>query len=100
VTHGFTAVIDQGLAEFAQVFADAGLAALVYDHRGYGRSAGSPRQETDPFAQMHDMRNAITFVSQQLDIDQRRIGVWCASRYSGGHALVVGAVDRRVRCVV
>jgi uncharacterized protein len=99
MTHGFTAVIDQGLAEFAQVFADAGLAVLVYDHRGYGRSAGSPRQETDPFAQMHDMRDAITFVSRQPDVDRSRIGIWGAS-YSGGHALVVGAVDRRVRCVV
>jgi hypothetical protein len=32
-------------------------------------------------------------------IDRERIGVWGVS-YSGGHALVVAAVDKRVRCVV
>jgi fermentation-respiration switch protein FrsA (DUF1100 family) len=99
MSHGFTAVIDQGLAEFAEVFANAGFVVLVYDHRGYGRSGGTPRQETDPFQQMHDMRDAITFASLQAEVDGTRIGVWGAS-YSGGHALVVGAVDRRVGCVV
>jgi fermentation-respiration switch protein FrsA (DUF1100 family) len=99
MSHGFTAVIDQGLAEFAEVFANAGFAVLVYDQRGYGRSGGTPRQETDPFRQMHDMRDAITFASLQQEVDRTRIGVWGAS-YSGGHAIVVGAVDRRVGCVV
>lgn len=99
MSHGFTAVIDQGLAGFAEVFANAGFAVLVYDHRGYGRSGGTPRQETDPFRQMHDMRDAITFASLQPQVDASRVGVWGAS-YSGGHALVVGAVDRRVTCVV
>ncbi|HEY3653730.1 MAG TPA: alpha/beta hydrolase [Steroidobacteraceae bacterium] len=99
MSHGFTAVIDQGLAGFAERFADAGFAVLVYDHRGYGRSGGTPRLETDPFRQMHDMRDAITFASLQPQVDGNRIGVWGAS-YSGGHALVVAAVDRRVGCVV
>src|SRR5882762_5728652 len=99
MSHGFTAVIDQGLAGFAERFADSGFAVLVYDHRGYGRSGGTPRLETDPFRQMHDMRDAITFASLQPQVDGNRIGVWGAS-YSGGHALVVAAVDRRVGCVV
>ena len=99
MSHGFTAVIDQGLAGFAEVFANAGFGVLVYDHRGYGRSEGTPRQETDPFRQMHDMRDAITFASLQPGVDDSRVGVW-GSSYSGGHALVVGAVDRRVACVV
>jgi uncharacterized protein len=32
-------------------------------------------------------------------VDRARIGVW-GSSYSGGHVLVVGAIDRRVKCVV
>jgi acetyl xylan esterase AXE1 len=35
----------------------------------------------------------------QREVDPERIGVW-GSSYSGGHALVVGAIDRRVKCVV
>ena len=33
------------------------------------------------------------------EVDAERIGVW-GSSYSGGHVLVVGAIDRRVKCVV
>ena len=33
------------------------------------------------------------------EVDAERIGVWGGS-YAGGHVLVVGAIDRRVKCVV
>ena len=33
------------------------------------------------------------------EVDADRIGVW-GSSYSGGHVLVLGAIDRRVKCVV
>ncbi len=58
-----------------------------------------PRQEIDPWAQVRDYRHAITWLRRQPQIDPMRIGVW-GSSYSGGHALVVGAIDRRVKCVV
>jgi cephalosporin-C deacetylase-like acetyl esterase len=32
-------------------------------------------------------------------VDDNRIGIW-GSSYSGAHVLVVGAIDRRIRCVV
>jgi hypothetical protein len=32
------------------------------------------------------------------ETDADRIGIW-GSSYSGGHVLVVGAIDRRVKCV-
>jgi cephalosporin-C deacetylase-like acetyl esterase len=35
----------------------------------------------------------------QPEVDRERIGVW-GSSYSGGHVLAVGAIDRRVKCVV
>lgn len=96
---GLTQVIDMSLDRFAESFAEAGLAALLYDQRNFGLSGGEPRQEADPWLQVHDMRDAITFARRVAGIDPDRIGLWGTS-YSGGHALVVGALDRRVKCVV
>jgi fermentation-respiration switch protein FrsA (DUF1100 family) len=99
MSHGFSAVKEMYLDTFAEKFAEAGLAALVYDNRGFGASDGEPRQEIDPWAQVRDYRHAITFAGTLPGVDTNRIGVW-GSSYSGGHVLVVAAIDRRVRCVV
>ena len=53
----------------------------------------------DPWAQVRDYRHAITWAQTRSEVDPDRIGVWGTS-YSGGHVLVVGAIDRRVKCVV
>ncbi len=47
---------------------------------------------------MRDYRHAITYAGTLPETDGR-IGVW-GSSYSGGHVLVVGAIDRRVKAVV
>jgi len=99
MAHGFTAVKEQYLDRYAEVFAAAGLAVLVFDNRNFGASDGEPRQEIDPVQQIRDYRHAITFARTLSEVDRMRIGVWGTS-YSGGHVLVVGAVDRRVKCVV
>ncbi|HJU09997.1 MAG TPA: alpha/beta hydrolase, partial [Candidatus Binataceae bacterium] len=39
------------------------------------------------------------WLCSQPGIDRDRIGVW-GSSYSGGHVLVLGATDRRIKCVV
>jgi uncharacterized protein len=84
---------------YAEAFVRAGCAALVFDYRRFGDSDGSPRQHLDPNDQIEDYKNAISF-AETLDIaDADRIGVWGIS-YSGGHALIVGATDPRVKCVV
>lgn len=99
MAHGFAAVKEQYLAQFAEVFAQAGLAALVFDYRNFGTSDGEPRQDIDPWAQIRDYRNAISYARTRKELDANRIGVWGTS-YSGGHALVLGAIDKRIRCVV
>ena len=96
---GFSAVKEMHVDRFAEAFADAGLVALVYDNRNFGVSDGEPRQEVDPWAQVRDYRTAVTYAATRPEVDAERIGVWGAS-YSGGHVLVVGAIDRRVKCVV
>ncbi len=99
MAHGFSATKEMYLDKFAEVFAKAGLNALVYDNRNLGESDGEPRGHIDPWKQISDYRDAITFASSMDEVDENRIGIW-GSSYSGGHVIVVGAIDRRVKCVV
>lgn len=99
MAHGFSAVKEMYLDHYAEAFHRAGLGVLVFDNRNFGASDGEPRQEIDPWAQVRDYRHAITFVRTLPEVDGGRIGIW-GSSYSGGHVLVVGAIDRRVKCVV
>jgi uncharacterized protein len=99
MAHGFSAVKEMYLDRYAEVFAAGGLGALVFDNRNFGASDGERRQHIDPWQQVHDYRDAITFAETRPEVDRNRIGVW-GSSYSGGHVLVIGAIDRRVKCVV
>ncbi len=99
MAHGFSAVKEMYLDPFAEAFAKAGLGSIVFDNRNFGASDGEPRQEIDPWQQVRDYRDAITYAETLEATDPERIGIW-GSSYSGGHVLVVGAIDRRVKCVV
>jgi fermentation-respiration switch protein FrsA (DUF1100 family) len=61
MAHGFSAVKEMYLDRFAEAFADAGLGSIVFDNRNIGTSDGQPRQEIDPWQQVRDYRDAITF---------------------------------------
>jgi fermentation-respiration switch protein FrsA (DUF1100 family) len=101
MAHGFSAVKEMHLDEYAEVFSGAGLACVVYDHPGFGASdaaPGRPRQEIDPWEQIRGYQHAITYAQARAEVDADRIGVW-GSSYSGAHAYVVGATDRRVKAV-
>src|SRR6266704_923797 len=99
MAHGFSAVKEMYLDSFAEAFAAAGLNVLVFDNRCFGASDGEPRQEIEPWAQVRDYRHAITYLHTVPEVDPGRIGIW-GSSYSGGHVLVVAAIDRRVKAVV
>jgi fermentation-respiration switch protein FrsA (DUF1100 family) len=99
MAHGFSAVKEQYLDRYAEIFAAAGLGVLVYDHPHFGASDGLPRQEVDPTVQKRGYRDAISFAQTIPWIDPDRIGIWGTS-FSGGHVIEVAAIDRRVRCVV
>src|SRR5215472_2569465 len=99
MAHGFSAVKEMYLDAFAEAFAAGGLNVVVFDNRCFGASDGQPRQEIDPWAQVRDYRHAITYASTLPEVDPQRIGIW-GSSYSGGHVLVVAAIDRRVKAVV
>jgi dienelactone hydrolase len=102
MAHGWSSTRRMYLDRFAEVFAAAGLAVLVYDNRGWGDSEaapGQPRHEIDPWVQVGDYRHAITYAQNRSEVDPDRIGVWGTS-FSGAHAYVVAAMDRRVKAVV
>ncbi|MCW2953736.1 MAG: alpha/beta hydrolase [Conexibacter sp.] len=83
---------------YAEMYAEHGFAALLFDYRNFGASDGARRQHIDPELQLEDYRNAISYAETLDEVDPERIGVWGLS-YSGGHALILGATDPRVRCV-
>lgn len=99
LTGGMSATIDfSNHTGFAEAFAEAGFLVLTYDHRNFGTSDGTPRQEVLPQQQVEDMRDALTFAQMQPGVDPERIGVW-GSSFSGGHAINITAIDHRVKCV-
>jgi uncharacterized protein len=99
MSHGFSAVKEQGLAEFAERFAAAGLVVLVFDHRHLGASDGDERGRIVYQEQHDDTRAALGWLSQQPGVDADRIGLW-GSSFSGAHAVFLGAFDPRVKVVV
>uniref|UniRef100_UPI00293D743F alpha/beta hydrolase n=1 Tax=Janthinobacterium sp. TaxID=1871054 RepID=UPI00293D743F len=83
---------------YAEKFAARGYLVVLYDQRGFGASDGRPRAEIDPWRQVEDIRHALTYACGLAGVDAQRVGLW-GSSYSGGHAIVAAAGDRRVRCV-
>jgi alpha/beta superfamily hydrolase len=71
----FNCVKEMHLPKYADVFASAGLAVLLFDFRSLGASGGSPRQELDPWQQAEDYRHAIPYLTTLPDVDAGRIGI-------------------------
>ena len=84
---------------YAQAFAEAGINALVFDYRNLGVSDGPNPQHLDPWMQIQDYQNALSFLERHELVDADRLGVWGIS-YSGGHALILAAIDPRVKTIV
>jgi hypothetical protein len=99
MAHGYGGTKDHGIERFARTFADAGFVVLLHDHRGWGASDGEVRHDIDPWRQVADWRRAISYLETLDFVDAKRIGLWGTS-YAGGHALVLGATDRRLKAVV
>lgn len=100
MAHGFSATADGMVADaYAQVFREAGLAVLLYDHRNFGRSGGEPRQQIDNWLQVIGYRDAVDFLGTLDDVDASRVAVWGDSK-SGGGVLVAAAFDPRITALV
>lgn len=100
MAHGFSALKEMDLNTFAEHFvAHLAMVCLVYDNRCFGASDGEPRQEINPWLQMSDYSDAITYAQSLPEVNSDKIGIW-GSSYSGGSVLWVGATDRRVKAVL
>ena len=97
--HGLGATREYGLEPYAQRFADAGIAALVFTHRYSGDSGGQPRQLLDINCQLDDWAAALAYARTLNEVDSTRIALWGTS-FGGGHVLVAAARDGDVAAVV
>ena len=98
MAHGFS-VLAAWLDDFATDFAQAGFAVLVFDHRNFGESDGTPRYGFDNLLQIRGYRDAMSFVASQRGIDKQKIAVFGQSASSLG-AQFIGVFDDRVRAVI
>ncbi|MEA2349594.1 MAG: hypothetical protein QOG86_535, partial [Thermoleophilaceae bacterium] len=99
LAHGWSGIREQRLDAYAERFADAGMAALVFDYRHFGASGGEPRQLLDVPRQLEDWRAAVAFARGLDGVDPERIALFGTS-FSGGHVVSVAAGDDRIAAVV
>lgn len=99
MAHGLGGTRTMRLPTFAERFAAAGYAALVFDYRHFGDSDGSPRQLLDIDRQLADWKAAVAYASGLEDIDPARIVLWGTS-FGGGHVLSTAANDARIAAVI
>jgi pimeloyl-ACP methyl ester carboxylesterase len=90
MAHGFAARRHYGLPPFAERFAAAGLAVLLFDYRGFGDSQGEPRNYVNPGRHLQDWQAAVEFARTLPAVNGERLALWGTS-FSGGHALVTAA---------
>ncbi len=98
MAHGFSELAAY-LDDYATDFAQAGFAVLLFDHRNFGESDGTPRYGFDNLLQIRGYRDAISFVSTQRGIDKQRIAVFGESASSLG-VQFIAVFDNRVRAVI
>jgi uncharacterized protein len=99
MANAITATKEMVLPAYAEKFAAAGFAALAFDFRFLGESGGEPHGQLFASEQIEDLRNAISWLSLQPEVDANRIGAWGAS-FGGAHVLYLAAFDKRIKAAV
>src|SRR3954468_16202201 len=99
LAHGFGGTREVRLDAYAERFAAAGIAALVFDYRHWGASSGLPRQLLDIGRQLDDWRAAIACARGLDEVDAERVAAWGTS-FSGGHVLCIAAEDLRLAAAI
>jgi alpha-beta hydrolase superfamily lysophospholipase len=98
MAHGLSGTRRDRLGPFAERFAAAGFAALVFDHRGFGESGGEP-DLFDPARQLEDWRAAIELARALPGVDAARVATF-GSSMGGGNALAAAARDRGIAAAI
>lgn len=97
--HGFGGVRALRLYAYAEHFAAAGYLVVVFDYRGFGDSAGVPRQVLDVSMQHQDWRAALAFARQLSQADDQRVVAWGTS-FGGGHVISVAGSGEPLAAVI
>jgi len=79
MAHGIGGIKAGGLAPFAERFREEGFAAIAFDYRNFGGSAGQPREVLSVPRQRADYSTVIGWAVEQPYIDPRQIIVWGTS---------------------
>ena len=87
------------LPHIAKIVNEEGVQVFTFDYAGFGESSGAHRQHLDPWQQISDYRNALTYAESRDDVDASRLGCLGIS-YSGGHVLILAAIDPRIKSIV
>jgi alpha-beta hydrolase superfamily lysophospholipase len=98
MAHGLSGTRRDRLGPFAERFAAAGFAALVFDHRGFGDSGGEA-DLFEPRRQLEDWRAALAFARILPGVDPDRVATF-GSSMGGGNALAAAATDPRVAAAI
>lgn len=98
MAHGLSGTRRDRLGPFAERFAEAGIAALLFDHRGFGDSGGEP-DLFHPARQLDDWRAAIEFARSLPGVDPDRVATF-GSSMGGGNALAAAADDPRITAAI
>lgn len=99
MANAISAIKEITLPGYAERFCAVGFVVLAFDYRNFGASEGVPRNHLVPQEQQQDVRNALTWLRAQPEVDSDNVGGWGIS-LGGVHMLYLGAYDRRLKAVV
>lgn len=99
MAHGFAALRQFGLVKFAQRFAQAGYAVVLFDYRHWGGSTGQPRELVSLDDQQNDWKTVINYLKSQKSLSTRKMVLWGTS-LSGGYVLSLAAELKNIHAVI
>lgn len=99
MAHGLAALRQFKLVQYAQRFAQAGYAVVLFDYRYWGGSTGRPRELVSIQSQLEDWRTMISHILERKSVDSGRIVLW-GTCLSGGYALNLAAELKNVHAVM
>ena len=99
MAHSFSLTRHDGLAAYAERFAAAGAAVLVFDHRYLGDSARRAAPAPPQARAARDWRAAVAFARQTEGIDPQQIS-FVGFSFGRSHAMRTTAADPRVAATI
>ncbi len=99
MAHGFAGLRQFKLIQYAQRFAQAGYAVILFDYRYWGGSTGKTREMISINSQLEDWKTMIQYASTCKFIDNRRIVLWGTS-LSGGYALSLASELKNIQAIM